>query len=221
MRPRILLGTYYAVAIAGLVLAEDWKVSTQSADLVSEASSYAETLATLHAGDTVNVTGKADGDFLPATVGGKSGWIARANLYTPEEYKETLGKAGSDSAAKGQEGAYAKGFDPEVEKRAAQDDATLKRFLDEEVKPMIWDVRGSRPLEEKEEEIETFVLQHPLVARGEHEKENDAALQAQWKQLNDEAKVLREKNEPFRAKWQADLRAFRQAGQIGEFAGRK
>jgi len=90
------------------------------------------------------------------------------------------------------------------------------------VLPMIWETRGSKALEDKEEDIERFVLKHPLNARGEKDPNlsdpENANLASQWKHLNEELIPLKQAVEPIRSKWQAELRAFRQAGQIGEFA---
>jgi hypothetical protein len=110
----------------------------------------------------------------------------------------------------------AKGFDPEVEKKARQDDATLDRFLKEEVLPLIYDTRGSKDLEDAEEAQETFVLQHPLVARGKDDPvaADTPRLKQEWDEINARVNSLRAAIEPWRDAWQAGLKTFRQEGKL-------
>lgn len=216
MRRKLVLGAWYAAAIGGLLLAEERHVSVNSADLYSLPDPYAgDPVTTVHAGDPVNLTGKTDGDFLEGTANGKTGWIAGASLYTPEEYKKTLGKAGADSEAKGQEGAYAKGFDPEVEERAKQDDATLRRYIEEEVKPLIWQTMFSPELEAAEYALDKYIMQHPQSMHAEGEGRDG------YVKLENEIKRLRDANAGNQAKWASSQRDFRKNGNTGEFAGRK
>jgi len=224
MRRKVVLGCWYAIAIAGLLAADEFRVTVKEAFLFKEADPWAETSGSVAFGKTVTTTGAANGDFYPVKgPNGETGWISKTDVLEPKDFE--AGTAGTKNDKGAQEGAYVKGFDPEVEDRAKQDDKTLAKYLAEEVLPLVWETRGSKALEDKEEDMERFVLQHPLNARGEKDPglsdaENNV-LASQWKHLNEEATVLRQAVEPLRSKWQAELRAFRQAGQIGEFAGRK
>lgn len=224
MRRKLVLGGWYALAIVGLLAADEFRVTVRSAPLFKEADPWAESTQSVDFGKTVTTTGPANGDFYPVKgPNGETGWIAKSDVLEPKDFE--AGTAGTKNDKGAQEGAYVKGFDPEVEDRAKQDDATLAKYLAEEVLPLIWETRGSKALEDKEEDIERFQLKHPLNARGQKDPNvSDAenkVLADQWKHLNEEAAALRQSVEPIRTKWQSELRAFRQAGQIGEFAGRK
>ncbi|MEK7469631.1 MAG: SH3 domain-containing protein [Planctomycetota bacterium] len=224
MRRKVLMGGWYAIAIAGLLVADEYRVTIKEAFLFKEPDPWAETAGSIAWGKTVTTTGAANGDFYPVKgPNGETGWIAKSDVQDPKDFE--AGTAGTKNDKGAQEGAYVKGFDPEVEDKAKADDATLAKYLAEEVLPLVWDTRGSKAVEDKEEDIERFVLKHPLNARGEKDPNlsdaENANLASQWKHLNEELIPLKQAVEPIRSKWQAELRAFRQSGQIGEFAGRK
>lgn len=205
MKRSILLGGWYALAIAGLIAADDFRVTVKSASIFDDADPWANVIGSLEFGTAVTTSGPSKTDFLPVTVGGKSGWISRADLVEPDDFK--AGSAGS-AAGTGQEGAYVKGFDPEVEKKSRAGDAAINAAYENDVLPMIWETRGHKELEIAEEALEELQIQ----AKGTS-PEADA--------LRARIEVLRREAEPIRSKWQAALRAFRQSGRIGEFAGGK
>ena len=204
MKRRLALGAWYAVAIAGLIAAEDFRVTKHEANVVKEPDPFGEPVAVVKFGDTVTTTGDEKDEYLPITgPGGVKGWISRTDLIEPADFK--AGAAGGDAAKAGQEGAYVKGFDPEVEGKARADNPSLDKVYREEVLPWVWETRGSRDLEEAEEEAERLQIQAQPIPDS----------------LKGRIESLRLAAQPARDKWQAELREFRKKGQIGEFAGRK
>jgi hypothetical protein len=206
MRRHVVLGAWYAVLVAGLIAAEEFTVTVKEGFLYKEPDPWSDAVGSLEFGTTVKTTGDAKDDFLPVEGGGKKGWIARADVVEPGEFK--AGAAGGGAGAGAQEGAYVKGFDPEVEEKARADDATLDRMMREQVLPLVWEVRGSRELEEAEEALEKLQIQ----SQG-----NSPEAEALKKRIES----LRAQTEPLRAARSSALRAFRKEGGVGEFAGRK
>jgi hypothetical protein len=206
MKRHIGTGAVYALVVTGFLTAETWTVTVNEANVVSEPGPFAERVEGVVFGDNVETTGAEQDDYLPVKLAnGKTGWIARASVMTPGSFK--AGAAGEGAEA-GKEGAYVKGFDPEVEAKYREDNPSLSQAYDTDVLPLIYETRGSAELERAEEELERLQLQ----AKG-------ASPEAQA--LKSKVASLRAANQPFWDKWSADLREFRRKGQIGEFAGRK
>lgn len=217
MKRKLVLGGWYALIFAAALLAESRMVSRPGARVTKEASDFSEDVTTLEANDRVETTGDKVEGYLPVkTADGKTGWIAESDLYTLKEEQalsKTTGAGGA--AAEGQEGAYVKGFDPEVEGKFRADNPSLDKVYQEEVLPLIWLVRAgndgnkvdqSKALEQKEEDQEKLWMQN--------RKAEADAMQA-------EIDKMRSAMQPARDAWQSALRTFRQNGKIGEFAGRK
>lgn len=216
MRRLMLLGGWYAMLFAALVLAEPRRVSSQEAPLRAGPSDYTDPVGTAKAGDVLETTGKAEEGFLQVkTKDGKVAWISDSDLFSlrqEELLKSAEGKGGG--AGSEAEGAYVKGFDPEVEGKMREDNPGLNSIYENEVLPWIATVRGggnegaaiSRQLEDLEELQEKYLIQ---------------ANAAEAEKLQPQIDELRRKVQPYRDSWQSKLRAWRQAGQIGEFARRK
>ncbi|MCC6738437.1 MAG: SH3 domain-containing protein [Planctomycetia bacterium] len=216
MRRLMLLGGWYAMLFAALVLAEPRRVSTQEAPLRAGPSDYTDPVGTVKAGDVLEATGKAEEGFVQVrTKDGKVAWISDSDLFSlkQEELMKSAEGTGGGAGAEA-EGAYVKGFDPEVEGQMRADNPGLNTIFETEVLPWIALVRGggsegaavSRQLEDLEEMQEKYLIQ---------------ANAAEAEKLQPQIDELRRKVQPFRDSWQNRLRGWRQAGQIGEFARRK
>ncbi len=216
MRRFMMLGGWYALLFAALLLAEPRRVSSQEAPLRAGPSDYTAEVGTLKAGDQVEATGKTEEGFVEVKLkDGKIAWIASSDLFSLKQeqlIKDTSGAAGASGTEA--EGAYVKGFDPEVEGKMRADNPGLDKVFRDEVLPWVWEVRGggaeglaaSRELETAEEEQERLIIQA---------KADEAA------KMQPQIDELRRKVQPFRDSWQSKLRAWRQSGQIGEFARKK
>ena len=218
MRRFMVMGGWYALLFAASLLADSSgtkvvrKVSSSTAPIRSEASNLdGDDIATVNKGEDLEVTGEMKEGFIPIRMAnGKTGWIADSDLFTTKEMEKlaTTSGAGAANAKKENEGAYVKGFDPEVEGKMREDHPDLDKIFREEVFPWVWTVRAgdkagydvSQQLETVEEDQERFLIQG----------KPDEAAKLQ-KQIDD----LRVKVKPYRDKWQADLKAYRQAGKLG------
>lgn len=216
MRKMLILGGWYAMLFAALLLAEPRRVSSSEAPLRSGPSDYTDKIGTATANDILESTGKTEEGFVEVKLrDGKIAWIASSDLFSLKQ-EETLKDTSTTGGGAGEqaEGAYVKGFDPEVEGKMREDNPGLDRIYQEEIFPWVWEVRGGGPegravsqeLEMAEEAQEKLMIQG--------QPEEAAKLQSK---IDD----LRRKVQPYRDAWQAKLRAWRQAGQIGEFARKK
>ena len=211
MRRNLALGAWYVLLFAAAIVAEQRLVASKEAEVVSEPGLAGEKVDTVRSGDHVETLGEeSEGYIKVRTAGGKTGWIVNSDLYSTKEEEALTKTSGAGAGAdKGvQEGAYVKGFDPEVEGQMRADNPSLSKVYEEEVLPWIWETRGSQKLEEAEEHLELLLMQN--------KKDTPEAAETRKRIAELQAQV-----QPLRDKWQADLRAFRQAGKIGEFAGRK
>lgn len=212
MRRNLALGAWYVLLFAAAIVAEQRLVSSKEASVRSDSSEFSDEVGLVKSGDRLETTGKTQEGWVEVKLAsGKTGWISNGDLYSlkdEESLSKTSGAGGGGTANTTQEGAYVKGFDPEVEGQMRKDNPSLSKVYEEEVLPWIWETRGSEELEKAEEHLELLLMQN--------KKDTPEAAETRKRIEELQAKV-----QPLRDKWQADLRAFRQAGKIGEFAGRK
>ncbi|MCE9582157.1 MAG: hypothetical protein K8T20_06665 [Planctomycetes bacterium] len=206
MRRFVVLGGWYALLFAASLLADTGK----------DAEYEGDDLATVKAGDMLEPTGKTSEGYVEVKMGGKTGWISNSDLFTVKE-QENLAKtsgAGGNAVAGANEGAFVKGFDPEVEGKMREDHPDLDQIFKDEIFPWVWTVRGGvKEGYQASSELETVEeAQEKLLIQG---KPDEAA------KLQPQIDALRLKVQPYRDRWQAELRQFRQAGKVGEFAVRK
>ena len=216
MRRFIVVGGWYALLLSALLLAEPMTVSSSDAPVQKDSNEWSDRMATVRTGEVVETTGRSEEGYLEVKLkGGGTGWIAISDLFTQKEIEtqtKTSG-AGGGAETQAQEGAYVKGFDPEVEGQMRADSPGLDKIYGEEILPWIWEVRASKAgiaLSQQLEEKEELQEKHRIQGK-------DSQADAMQKEIDD----LRQKVQPYRDAWQAELRKFRQAGQIGEFARRK
>ncbi|MBI2919993.1 MAG: SH3 domain-containing protein [Planctomycetes bacterium] len=212
MRRNLVLGAWYVLLFAAAIMAEQRLVSSKDPFVRSDTTEFSDEVGRAKSGDRLETTGKTQDGWVEVKLpSGKVGWIAESDLYSAGDEKtmsETSGAGGGGTANTTQEGAYVKGFDPEVEGQLRKDDPGLSKVYELEVLPWIYETRGLPELEVAEEHLELLLMQN--------KKDTPEAEQTR-KQIEE----LRLKAQPIRDRWQDELRTFRKNGNIGEFAGRK
>ena len=215
MKISLPIAALYAAAILGAVYAAEYQVQPHEAVLRETPDSFGKKVADLENGEYVETTGDEKDDYFPVKVKatGATGWIATSDVIEPKDFKAT-GTATS-TAKEGEQGAFVKGFDPEVEKKYREDHPDLNSIYDNDVNPMIRKTTcgglglGKGELDDLEEEKLTL------------------QLQANWTQAKEDEyapkfKAAEGVRAPALKTLMDALTAFRKNGFIGEYAkGRK